>query len=793
MKKLLVLIAISLAGYYSPAQVIVENPKFAATTASYVKIAKIELRDTVTIIDFEVTYTPGWWIRVSSTETYIQNSSGGEKFYVTGAEGIVLNEQHWTPESGLNAYALYFPPLGKEVEKIDFFEESWKIFDISIRGNEAPLAAIIPPELHGNWLKADGSNEWDYGIFSDKVVCDNEIWNNVLVTTKGKSYRLILGNGTSQKEIFIKVKKENLLIGESPEELRLFSKERTSNSDYVIENDTDFELPVFRPDTAVYKGYIAGYHPKMGSTGMIYVNNILTQEQNSHLIEIAPDGSFECKVPMIYPQPVFVRIMRINEAVYLEPGTETFHYMDFSEYTVPYNEFRQNRVRKALFMGGTARVNSDLQAMDSINYFNYQKAMELVLDMTAEEYKAYCLEIMDREKEALDRFLEANRVCKKALRIKNMHIRHRAFHNILSINFSRESAYRQKHKIPRDQRDIPLDPVSVEPEYFDFINPDDLNNPISLVSGEYDVLVNRICYAEDVRPKFNFAQVALRDSLVQNGIPVTAEEEKLLDEVIACGDRTSMYEKIEANDSVWASLEQNHASLIASIHEKGYEQIWFRNLEKYFGLGAGFATDIMYGQLQCGKMRGMQKPFTDEVKLEIKDRITTPFIADYILQQSDIMEKEIAEKLVANKSKTGYVINETPKTEGDKLFDAIVKKYRGKVVFVDFWATWCGPCRSGMKQMKPLKEELKDEDVEFVYITNQSSPIDTWNMMVPDISGEHYRVSDDEWNHFASRFNISGIPHYMLVDKDGVVVNDKVYFAFSNEELKKMISEHLKN
>ena len=171
--------------------------------------------------------------------------------------------------------------------------------------------------------------------------------------------------------------------------------------------------------------------------------------------------------------------------------------------------------------------------------------------------------------------------------------------------------------------------------------------------------------------------------------------------------------------------------------------------------------------------------------------ISNEFIVKHLMQYNKSIEDERAKKFEANKKKHGYFVNETPKSEEDKLFDAIMQKYNGKIVLVDFWATWCGPCLSGIERIRPLKEELKDKDIVFVYITNQTSPTDTWNMMIPDIKGEHYRVTEDEWNYFASKFNISGIPHYVLVDKNGRVVKDKLYFASSNQELTKIFDEYL--
>ncbi len=138
------------------------------------------------------------------------------------------------------------------------------------------------------------------------------------------------------------------------------------------------------------------------------------------------------------------------------------------------------------------------------------------------------------------------------------------------------------------------------------------------------------------------------------------------------------------------------------------------------------------------------------------------------------------------KSTAEYV----PVTESDKRFDNLVKKYRGKLVYVDFWATWCAPCRDGIEKIKPLKAELaENKDIVFLYISNHTSPEKDYQKMVPGIAGEHVKLGQDEWNYLVQKFNISGIPHYALIDRKGRVVMNNM--RLENGPLKKLMMDNL--
>jgi thiol-disulfide isomerase/thioredoxin len=100
--------------------------------------------------------------------------------------------------------------------------------------------------------------------------------------------------------------------------------------------------------------------------------------------------------------------------------------------------------------------------------------------------------------------------------------------------------------------------------------------------------------------------------------------------------------------------------------------------------------------------------------------------------------------------------------------DIALKDYRGKVVFLNFWATWCGPCRDEMPSMQVLYETLADQGLEIVAV-NVLEPADTAAGFVNEF-GFTYPVLLDSDGRISLSYGVRAFPTTYILDRDGNVI-----------------------
>lgn len=160
------------------------------------------------------------------------------------------------------------------------------------------------------------------------------------------------------------------------------------------------------------------------------------------------------------------------------------------------------------------------------------------------------------------------------------------------------------------------------------------------------------------------------------------------------------------------------------------------------------------------------------------DRLTPDYTAEYIASLLPLL----SHPTVCRQCLTGYrryvvqhegnQATEQKTPEADAILKRITEPYVGNVLFLDFWSIGCGPCRAGMLSQRKLVEELKDRPVKFLYICDEKdSPRELSNDFLTrnNIRGEHIFISHDEWNYLKAKFNFSGIPFELIIDRNGTI------------------------
>ena len=809
MKATLFCILLVLSGILS-AQTI-DNPPFKARSGSISNITRIERTPESTRVYIHAIFRPHWWIKEKGT-SYLEDATTGKKYKFKGAEGIEINKEVYMPDSGEKDYVLIFEPLPEETQTIHLLSPTnyeGNTYDISLipqKGkNTPPLAAV-----KGNWFKTDGSGQWEYGIYDSITIMNNRIYTNESIRKKGKRIEMTVKdkqNGTIRTLLITPQKSGNCII--KTDELS-YTRQKAAIS--TIEPDNGFQQ-FFRKDTACLQGYIDGYDPRLGfETGLVYLSNELTREDYPTVVQIDKDGSFTCKFVIHHPVEQSLTLNNDWIPFYIEPGQTLTMYIDW-EAIMARSRARDHYfpINNIAYMGPTAPFSYILSDFSKSIPYRYEDLSKSQKTLTPNQYKEHMRPIIAQWRHIADSVCRVYHPSLKAVCLIKNKVKLQTGNAFFDFAMSRDYYAKQ------DTANQALK-VKEDDSYYDFLKEMPLDDKTILADEKADIFTNRFefmaplqkAYSDEVEGSveipFTYPEKPLLTFLKEKGVKLNAEQEAIRQkqEKLAGQEIKITLAELQEDDRKTSALFKQEEKLVKeymdyinkqkpSQKEKSQQEEDRASItmeqkyeEKKNAIIARLCNTPNPLLWQIAKVRrltyDLQNIKTKTIAREYIDSLKQEFTAPFLVAETE----QLFENAYPSEDAKSYQLPEGKATD---IFRNIIKNHPGKVLFVDFWATSCGPCRSGIEATADLRKKYKDHpEFQFIYITGErESPAGAYKQYVEKhLKGEaSYYVTGTEYNYLRQLFHFNGIPHYELVEKDGSISNEKLSSYSIGQYLKK--------
>lgn len=611
----------------------------------------------------------------------------------------------------------------------------------------------IPTEYIGNWYNPR-TNEWNYGIFEKFAIINGKqfFYEKLIASKKGLN---LIFQDKKIKPLVLKGDSSQLLIGKIN-----YKKVDKFLPEYTGVDTTSFYSSKFQKvDTAYISGYLR--NNKSNNPFTVGVTNWLTGEQESFYGDIDEYGFFTIKVPLYNTSQASIDWGRASLIDVLTPGEKYFLFKDLAK-------------GETVFRGDNERLHNEL-----VKYANYTSKNNI--NPNTRE----ALQAKNKHERSLKDTSFLNLKLAQLDSLRKIDVDYMNKSNLSSRSeyfINKQTKYKTASSLM--QKKFQLDYQSQEKfsdEYMKILKQhffDKNVKPISLVSANYSFLRDYLNYYSTQRfPQLGevlikmdeFGEVKLTDSIKMYAVALS----KMI-------NSTGNIDLVSL-EKIYPSINKRFQDIVnenkALIEPYVYLQAMIINpLGDYNKIVDSSVAELFHTRNIFQEFKARPNPIHPKFFEQLIASYTNSYLKNVVIAEHERLKKVAAGKLkYAENLKNTDHLKEAKDT--DKIIAEILTPHKGKVVYMDFWGTWCAPCVAEMAYAESTKMALKDKEVVFIYMANNTSE-EAWENFIKlkNLEGEnvfHYNLPPEQESMIERRLGVNGFPTYMLFDKEGKLVNNQ--------------------